>query len=238
MRNFCRCRDVFGLAGDLFVIGDDHPATAGGDDLVAVEADGTQKTEVAGVFALEVTTQGLCSILHKRDIKLGAHLGDLVDTARVAEGVHRHASSKAAAGDLVVRDAILHLGVGEQELAQRIRAHAQGALVHIHENRMRANIGDCVASSDKSEGLGDDFITTLDPGHNHGDVQGCGAIDRCHAVLRPAIGRDPPLEFSYAGADGRNEIGVDAFCQVRLFVSTKNRPVKCYSLAWKLLRRK
>ena len=116
MRNFCRCRDVFGLAGDLFVIGYDHAATTGGDDLVAVEADGAEQTKATGVLALVVAAQRFGSIFDQRNSELGTDLCDLVDPARVAEGVHGHAGGKAAAGALVVCNAILHLGIGHQEV--------------------------------------------------------------------------------------------------------------------------
>lgn len=206
VRNFCRCRDVFGLPGNGFVIGDDHPAAAGGDNLVAVKADGTEQTETSGVLALEVAAQRFGGVFDQRDAELGADLCDLVDAARVAEGVHGHAGGKAAAGALVVGNSILHLGIGGQKVAQRVRAHAQRALVHVHENGVSTDVGDRIAGGDEGQRLGDDLVTPFDASDDHRNVECCGAVDRCHAVFGTAVCCNALFELSDAGTDRRDEI--------------------------------
>ena len=221
MRNFCRCRDVFGLAGNLFVIGDDHAAAAGGDDLVAIEADGAEQTETARVLALVVATQRFRGILDQRDAKLGADLGDLINPARVTEGVHGHAGSKPATCRLVAGDPVLHLSIGSQEVAECIRAHAQRALVHVHENRMGSDVGDRVAGGNEGQCLGNDLITPFDASDDHRDMKSSSAVNRCNTIFDAAVRCDALLEFRDAGADRRDEIGVDALSKVLFFISAK-----------------
>ena len=206
MRNFCRCRDVFGLASDGFVIGDDHAAAASGDDLVAVKADGPQQPEVARVLALVAAAQRLRRILYQRNTELRADLCDLVDPARMSEGMHRHTGGESATGGFVVGNPVLHFGIGRQEVAERIRAHAQRALVYIHENRMGADVGDRVAGSDEGQRLGNDLVTPLDARDDHRDMERGSAVNRCHAIFGTAVGCDALLELGDAGADRRDEV--------------------------------
>jgi hypothetical protein len=114
----------------------------------------------------------------------GADIGDLVDPARVAEGVHGHAGGKPAACRLVVGDPVLHLGIGCQEVAECIRL-MPSVLLSTSENRMGTDVGDRVAGGDEGQRLGDDLVTPLDASDDHRDVECCGTVDRCHPYLAP-----------------------------------------------------
>src|SRR5690606_41664096 len=81
-------------------------AAAGGDDLVAVEAERGQLAEGARVLPANVAPQRLGGILHHRDAIFRAHRHNLRDTQRKAEGVHRseeHTSELQSRENLVCR---------------------------------------------------------------------------------------------------------------------------------------
>ena len=70
MRNLAGGRQVFSFGSQISIICQDSPATTGGDGLIAIEAEGAQKPEGAGVLLADITAQRLCRIFDHNQMKV------------------------------------------------------------------------------------------------------------------------------------------------------------------------
>ena len=151
MRQLGGGREVLGPAAELLVVGEDRAAAAGGDDLVAVEA---QRRET-GLRADRVTLVGgaerFGGVLDHRDVPVPRDRDDLVHVDGVAERVHRSDGRDPAAGLAVDGATRAALRDRVEAGAQRLRIHAERLERAVDEMRDRAAIGDRIGGRDERQ---------------------------------------------------------------------------------------
>jgi len=86
---------MFGMRAHGLVT-QDHTATTGRYDLVAVETKGAEQTEGAGVSSLVKAAQGLGSVLHNDYVPFAAYREQRLKVDGVAKGMHWQAGTNNA----------------------------------------------------------------------------------------------------------------------------------------------
>ena len=131
MGKFCSGGEVLGALADFVVVGQDHAATAGGHNFVAVERDHSGEPEGSGVLALaglvgHERAQAFGRVFNHRDAVFSGNLTNLFDANRVTKRVHWADGRDAGSGGWVHNFAVGSGHSGER-FAKCIRAHAHGA---------------------------------------------------------------------------------------------------------------
>ena len=215
--------EVLGVFSHGGILEQQHAAAAGGDGLVAVEAEGADLGKGAGVLPFIEAADALGGVFHHLNLPFPADVHDFPDAHGMAESVHGHAGFYAATGAAVVAAVGAQFGVGLQPRLHGVGRKAQGTLVHIQEYGMCADIADGVAGGDEGEGLGEDFVVPLNPGQHQGHVQGVGSAHAHHGAGGAGIGGNLFLETVHEGAHAGNEGGVYALLQVFFLISGELR---------------
>ena len=200
---------MLGVLGPVSVVGHDHAARTGGDDLVAVEAvtadiaDGARKLTgkrpggAAGA-------QGLGGILNQNQVialgngRQAGHIG------HVAENMDDFQRLDVGAGLFVVQLIAAQLAVVRTEILHRVGVNAQ-AVVAANENRLGPHIaGQRVDGGDKGQRRHNDLVPAGDARRHCGQVQRAGTGVAGHGAGHAHVGGQRFLklrDFAAAGGD-------------------------------------
>ena len=189
----------FGLGGQKTDVvdsfrprGSDRAASAGGDDLVAVEAEASEVADgpgiPAGISALCVGgPQGLGGVLDHLQAEAARSLHDGFHVGHVAEDMDDHDGSDFPA--LVAQDPSFKGAAGLAEGPELVRIHAE-AVVAVDKDRNSKLVFDGIDGRDKGEGRNQDYVSRPDPGLHHGQMQrGGSALAGGHVVSVEVAGQ-------------------------------------------------
>ena len=162
---------VLGLGGQVagpisqgLVVGDDHAPAAGGDDLVAVEAEAGQAAFSPHQPALVPGPQGLGGVLDEGQAVLLGRLTDGVQVDRVAQEVDRQDGPDPPAGGLVVDAPVFYPAVLVEKVNDPLRVHLQMVWLYVEEDRPGVQVADGVGRGDEGQSREDDLVPGSDPG--------------------------------------------------------------------------
>lgn len=189
------------LLGELGVIGDEHAATAGGDDLIAVEGMDAGEAEGTGRgFAIGRAKRfgGIFNQLHTMLVATGLDGGDVRRLAIEMDKDKR-------LGRLADLGFLFDDRAGERGI------HVPAALFGIDEDGLGAEIGDGRGGRDEGQRGTQDFVARTDAGQAQREMQGGGAGRDGDGVLRA----DEPGEIFFKGVEirsrRRDPIGLESF---------------------------
>lgn len=179
------------LADHRFVVAEQGPSPAGGDDLVAVEAEDAELPEAAAGLALVGGSQGFGGVLDDGDLELTADFGDGVHVGGHAVEVDRDDRLHAAAEGPAVL----------QGLAQGVGIHVPGGRFAVDEDRRGAQVGDGVRRCRERHALADHFVAGTHAQQDERQVDGgCARAERC-GVRHPGKG----AQVAFEGIDMRTQ---------------------------------
>ncbi len=164
--------------GELVVVGGDHAALAAGDDFDGVEAvgGGVGPAAVADALAFVFAAEGV-----------GGVFEDL-EAVFYREGVDaRHVAGLPGEvdGDDDFGQGAVFFGFDELCL-QAVRAHEDGAGVHVHEVYLGAAVAPGIGGGDEGDGCGPKPVAMAEAEGFGGAVEGGGAVGHGDAVAGAA----------------------------------------------------
>jgi len=162
VRHFRGGRQVPGAGGQIGVIREDRTAAAGGNGLVAIEAQGSHHTEGSGMSTCHDATEGFGRVLDERETEIMRHREQALDVGRVAEHVHRHERAQHATGSAIHTSTAAQLGGSTQIVAQGARIKPQSAFLTIRKVRQRPAVADGVGGRHERQGRHEHFVVLSD----------------------------------------------------------------------------
>jgi len=182
---------------EIIVVGHDGPGLPVGPQVLArVEAEAARDAHGACLPPLVEGPVGLAGILDDAQVVLPGDLQDGVHVGGLPEEVHGDDGLRPG------RDGALELS----------GVHVAGVGLDVHENRLGPGKADGLGRGHERAGRGDHLVALTDAQGQKGKPEGVGAVADGHAMLRPAVGGELPLEFLDEGAAGEGrgiEDGVD-----------------------------
>ena len=174
--------------GQCVVVGDDHPALTGRDDLVRVEAEAADVAEAARAPVANGGAVRLGRILDHREPVPLRNRAERVHIDRVPVDVHRHHSAGAR------RDPALDL----------VRVHAPGARVAVHEHGDEPRLDHGERAADDREARDDHLAAGLEAQRGDGREECHRAVADRHPVTDTAVRGPGVLEALHVRALGRD----------------------------------
>ena len=198
---------MLSVLGPVSVVGHDHAACAGGDDLVAVKAvaadvaDGARK--LTGKRAVGAAgAECLGGILNDDEAVALGYRHQAGHVGHVAEHMHDLQCLDVCAGGFVVQPAVPQLAAVRTEILDGVGVNAQG-VVAADEDRLRADIaGQRVDGGDKGQRRDDDLIPAGDAGGHSGQMQRTGTGVAGHGAGHAHVSGQRFLELRDLAAAG------------------------------------
>ena len=209
--------EVPGALREFAVCGEYRAATAAGDDLVAVEAEGGEPSPAAGVAAAAPRAEGFGGVFDEGE---PVALGDgrqFVHARRMAEHVHHHQGANGAVCVFVETAVAAQLGDVGQVIGQALRVDAQGLCFAIDEMWRGAELGHRVGAADEGQGGQQYLVAGLHAGEYQAGVQGGRAVDGGDGVGDAGDLGEGLLEAIHVLAHGGDPAAVEAVGDQRFF---------------------
>lgn len=203
------------MASELVVVGEDHPAATGGQDLVPVEAEYAQPAEGAGVCTTGAAAQRLRGILHDWQVVFRGERGEFCDAHRMSERVHRDdRTDPPAGGD--IHQAVRCRRRGPQDVRHGIHRHAQRFRITVDEVGPCADVTDGVGCRDERKRRHDHIVARTYAGELERDLESRGAVRDRDPVRGSGECCDAALELRDEGADAGHECRIQALLHALL----------------------
>ena len=212
-------REVAGAPGERLVVGHQHPAAAGGDELVAVEAEAADPPDradlAAGVAALAVgRAERLGRVLdHRHAVALGG-VDHRLEVGRMAQQVHD--LDRRGLPDPGPRPPV-------QLRRDQRRIEVVGLPLRVDEDGRRARVPHRVGRGDEGEAGDDDLVAGADVEHEHREVDRRRPRRAGDGVAGPDEGGERLLEPGDERPDRRDEVRAEALVEVAPRVAPDRR---------------
>jgi hypothetical protein len=154
--------------GKISVIGKQSTATAGGDQLIAVEAQGAHGSKQTAVDGAPPAAQGLSRVFHQGQPPGIGHLPQRHPVGGMTKHMHRQHRCQPPACLPVQQLPIAPHRHLLQPLGQCGRIHRQRGGIHIHEVRQRPQMSHRIGRDHEAQGRQEHLI----PGPHPHQVQG------------------------------------------------------------------
>lgn len=211
--------EVAGVLDEVFVVGDEHAAAAGGDEFVAVEAEAADGADGAAGVAFVEAAERFGGVFDDGDVELAAEGEDGIEVYGVSEDMDGHDGADAFAAG-IVDDAALGGGAVFGEDADHFGGvHLPGVGLGVHEEGFGEAVGDRVDGGDEGFGADEDEIAGFDAADEEGDVEGGGAVHGAGGLLCAEHFGEFTFKFFDEGAGGGDPAGVEALFDVLPFVA-------------------
>ena len=160
------------LIGALFAIGCDQSAiTKTAQVLAGEKAEGTEVTEAAGLFVIDVCAERLCAVFNNFQTFIITQSLQSIHIDRLAEQMHGNDRP----------------GFAGNGLLNLVEVDVKGVRIDINEHRDGADIADGFCRGDKGKRRGDDFVTFTDAGSSERKVQCVRARGHANGVFDTEI---------------------------------------------------
>ncbi len=222
------------------IVGGDGAAAAGGDDLVAVEAEGGKLRPAAGRLALVATAERFGRVLDHRQVPFRGQRQQRLHVDGMAEGMHRHDRAEAPSGAAVDDAVAAPLGNVAQIGGEPLGIDAEGDGVAVDEMRQRAAIADGVGGGDEGQRRRQHLVARPDPGEQQRDMQRRRAVDHGDRMRGARRRRHLLLEAGDEAADRGDKGAVEALLDVIPLLAGKTRLMQrraCDALGQRLAQR-
>ena len=202
-----------GLLGEVprplqqFRVTDEHPAPAGGDDLVAVERVDAETPPRPGVPAAPRGTEGLGGVLDHRHPVPGAHLGDPVELGGLSVQVDDdHRSRQAALGCCTL-----------ERIGEQVWIHVPRLGLGVDEPERRTDVGDGERRCRERQTRDPHLVTGADSGDHERQVERRRAARQGQCRRRTGELDHVGLETVDLGSERRDPVGVERRDQTLAF---------------------
>ncbi len=182
--------EVAGPLDQRGVVGDEHAAAAGGDDLVAVEREHRHEAEAARGPAVVGGAEGLGGVLDQDHVVLGARGGDGVEVGHLPVEVDGH----HGAGQVAARGRVVQLG------AHEVGVEVPAAGLGVDEHRGGAEVGHRVGRGGEGEVGHQHPVARADAGQVQGQVQRGGAARQGRGMGAARVPGPGGLELGQGGS--------------------------------------
>jgi hypothetical protein len=122
-----------GSLGQLSVVGDQCPTAPGGDQLIAIEAEGANSSEQAAVYAITAAAESLRCIFDHRQSPIVGHGQQCRHRGRMTEYMNGENSRDPATGFAIENQTTAPFSHLLQPQAQQLRIKAKPGGLDIHE---------------------------------------------------------------------------------------------------------
>jgi len=196
------------------VIGEDHAAFAGGDELVGVKAEDADVAQAATAFPLGDWSAPAGEIFGPVD--LGGVFDDLeiVFFGEFQDRVHVHGMAIDMHGHNGFQLPVALFYFCFDLFPDLNHVHAPSAGIAIHKDRNAAVVDDRLGTGDDGEGGHNDLVARFQANAADSRLEGRGAIAHGDAVFHAAIRGPFLLEFFNKPTRGGNPTGAEALVDV------------------------
>jgi len=221
MGHFGCCRYVFGLFRKSFIVSHNGTAASAGYRLVTVKAVNSKLSKRASVFAFVKTSQRFGRIFDKDYMIMITYLGNLINTAGMAKGVHGHTCRNPITGSAVVTGMIF---IRVLDLKKPSKAVGSSPNVSRSTSRnmgfaptVRNGIGRC----HKAQRLGNYLIIRLNTCQFQSNMQSACAVYRGYGIFCACNFAYHFLKTIDILAYRGNKGGIDTVNNILLFITDK-----------------
>src|SRR5437016_1245656 len=139
------------VARQCRVVRENRAAAAGGDSLVAIEAERRHATERSSMAAADRAAERLGGVFDHGEPEMTRQREHSVDVHGMSKRVHRNDGANHASRRAVDAESAAHLALALEVLTRRAWVESERALLAVDEVRHRAAMGHCRGRGDKAQ---------------------------------------------------------------------------------------